>query len=525
MITLTKKLPRCHSLLCSKVNNCMQNTSQKLYDLLSSKDYTVKTLDSAGKEATDMDEVVMFSFDFEVAEKNFGTVVVLLNSEEDMEVFFGDAVGKTMDREEKKVWTDLMYQLRMFAKRNLMGFKLENIQRLKYSMQSMAAMNESFQSIFESYYGTSKTSYSPQGKAKIIIKHSKPIGEGDKRYRNVSSVFIQNESGERFKLPFTRLPGARAMARHVTEGGNPYDMFGQHITEMVKDIGTLSGFVRRSKMFAEDEATVGLVETGRTHYDSMRKGLKQIAGKRGYHTYKESWTPSDITETEQDVNNIRQLFTREAINQKVDNAIPLLARLSANQPDLVLDEIIPKREESEVSEFEQWADSIVDGSESLVEEGNNIEIEELNDWFQTEQSFGINGLNVTNALYDIIDDRKLMAEIEKAAEADPEADSRSLVYNWLSQKNPEILDQIHYDPANKVTEDNDLDSNHQCDNHDDDDKITNKGNGMSTFKDYTEVEEDKQEATKQVPVTESTQQPTYDEFESLIKRTNYLLQK
>jgi len=79
------------------------------------------------------------------------------------------------------------------------------------------------------------------------------------------------------------------MARHVTEGGNPYDLFGVHICEMVKDINTLGGFVRRSKCYEGNEEALALVETGRTHYNAMRKGLKQIAGKRGYHTFKEDY--------------------------------------------------------------------------------------------------------------------------------------------------------------------------------------------------------------------------------------------
>ena len=42
----------------------MKNTSQQLYNLLTSKNYDVKTLNSQGKEETDFDDVKMFSFDF-----------------------------------------------------------------------------------------------------------------------------------------------------------------------------------------------------------------------------------------------------------------------------------------------------------------------------------------------------------------------------------------------------------------------------------------------------------------------------
>jgi len=496
----------------------MQNTSEQLFDLLSTKDYKITTLDGQSKKEIDPEKYVMFSFDFTDNGKNYGPVVILLNKDNDMEIFFGDVIGKTMDRTAKKQWTELLYQLRMFSKRNMMGYKIENINRLKYSLQSMSKVNECFKRLFESYYGTSRTSYNPQGKAKIIIKHSKAIGENDKRYRSISTIFIENDSGERFKLPFKKLTGARAMARHVTEGGNPYDLFGLHISETVENINILGGFVRRSKMFTEDESTLDLVETGRTHYDSMRKGLKQIAGKRGYNMYKESWVPSNITETEQDVNQIRQLFTRESINQKVENAIPLLARLSAGKPEVI--------SEKEVLEFEQWADNLISDNTLNEEDLDKISVEELTDWFQIEQPFGMDGLNATNSLYNIIDDDDLMGELEVEGSKNPESDARDTVHEWLLWHNPEIVHSIQYKPE-EVTEVKDLDDDHICQTHDDDDKITNKGNGMDTFNDYVEEEEeDKEDAPKKVQVTEDIQQPTYDDdFESLIQRTNYLLQK
>jgi len=520
----------------------MQNLSKNLFDLLMTKDYNITTLDGQQKEETDWDKVKIFGFDFEVDGKNFGPVIILLSSAGDMEIFFGDIIGKTMNHKEKKVWSDLLYQLRMFSKRNMLGYKLEHMTHLKYSLKSMANMFECFQTIFEGYYGTRRTSYNPQGNAKIIIKHSKPIGEDDKRYRNISSIFIENDGGERFKLPFTKLPGARAMARHVTEGGNPYDIFGLHISEMVDNIGTLSGFVRRSKMFAEDENTAELVNTGRTNYDSMRKNLKTIAGKRGYHTYKESWTPSDISETDINVANIRKLFTKEAINSKVDNALPLLARLSANEPDIILDDIIPEEEviSKELTEFNDWAESIVNETENITEGTWSLpttpdQIDELMDWFSMEQPVGIDALNVTNALYDIVGDDSLFDNLGDLASEDPEADARFVVKNWIH----DFIRRYPTHAASKLLstnlvrmdtddlqEDKDLDSDETCSVPAADEKITNKGNGMNTFKDYVQ-EEEKETLPKEKETTPSTD-TLYEvdqDFNSLIQRTNYLLQK
>ena len=565
--------------------------SNNLFNLLVSKDFTVKTLDAQGKEQSDLAEVEMFSFDFEANDKNFGTVVILLNSNAQMELFFGDNIGKNMDRREKKIWQELLYQLRMFSKRNMLGFQLQNINRLKYSMQSMASVNESFEHIFEGYYGTKKTSYNPQGKAKIIIKHSKNIGENDKRYRNVQSIFIENEGGERFKLPFKKLVGARAMARHVTEGGNPYDIFGLHISEMVGNISTLGGFVRRSKMVEEDAETSSLVEIGRSHYDSMRKGLKQISGKRGYHTYKESWTPSDITETEVDVDSIRQLFTEKSLNAKVNDALPLLARLSENMPDVILDDVEPDpiveveeveqvEQSKELNEFEDWANDIVEGlsdeekaknrewnkrpdvagrqdrggyettkypKKKKIKEGtwslpnSDHDVRELEEFFSVEQPAGIDAMDVTAKLYNILGDDRLFDNLSHFAHEDPEGDTRGVVLSWMetfineypTAPSAMLLDkhivnfsniasgQTQEDP--EVTEEKDLDSDEQCLSASKDDKITNKGNGMDSFKEYVpegdEVKEDEKEKEQAEVVVDEN-----NDLSALMQRTNLLLQ-
>jgi len=307
----------------------MDNAAEKLYNILGTKfDNTdIKTLTSTGKETREMEEIKMFSFDFLMDGKNYGPVVILISAEDNLEVYYGDNTSRSLERNAKKKWENLIEHLSTFARGNRLGFSLKHTTDLKYDLSNIADITESFKNIFESYYGTSKTSYNKQGKAKIIIKHSRKLGEEEKRFRNISQLFIENADGERFKLPFKKLAGARAMARHVQEGGNPYDLFGVHICEMVKDINTLGGFVRRSKMFEADEETSGLVETGRTHYASLRKGLKQIAGKRGYHTFKESWKPEEITALDEDTDAIRSKFLDRKINSKIEEAIPLLARL------------------------------------------------------------------------------------------------------------------------------------------------------------------------------------------------------
>ena len=64
------------------------------------------------------------------------------------------------------------------------------------------------------------------------------------RSRQIQSLYIENEDGERFKYPLTHLAGARAMMRHVSNGGRPHDEFGEHIVTTSEDIAKLNSFSR-----------------------------------------------------------------------------------------------------------------------------------------------------------------------------------------------------------------------------------------------------------------------------------------
>ena len=84
--------------------------------------------------------------------------------------------------------------------------------------------------VTEGLTGTAKRSYENLDKAKLIIRHKGKVDETvpGARSRQIQSLYIENEDGERFKYPITHLAGARAMMRHVANGGRPHDEFGQH---------------------------------------------------------------------------------------------------------------------------------------------------------------------------------------------------------------------------------------------------------------------------------------------------------
>lgn len=322
----------------------LEDTRQKLFDLLVAKSFEITTRDAKGKETQDPTQADLFSFGYKVGEANYGTVVVTINPKGELEVYYGDVLGRGMDSEDKKDWYDFLYQLRHFAKRNMLEFSLKHMNKLKYAMQTMAQVTES------KYYGFKKTSYTkPTQEAKLKIVHTKPIDEeqGDQRYRNISALFVETADGERFKLPFTKLYGGRAMARHVSEGGNPYDSFGQYICELVSDIETLGAFTRyaRGKDWQDAESTE-LAERGLRHFGDIKRKVKSMIGKRGYHKAFEEYNSSEQPQQEV-VERVRELFTERLLDQRVESAIPVLAKLELEGKSM-----------KEIKEFESWAEEM-----------------------------------------------------------------------------------------------------------------------------------------------------------------------
>ena len=72
--------------------------------------------------------------------------------------------------------------------------------------------------------------------------------------KRLCHCYIESAEGERFKYPYKHLNGARAMARHVSEGGNPFDSFGKHIIGLSEELSKLRSFktyINRSNVMAE----------------------------------------------------------------------------------------------------------------------------------------------------------------------------------------------------------------------------------------------------------------------------------
>ena len=380
--------------------------AQQLYDLLVSRDFEPEALDSMGKPADTPADAEIISFDYRTDRQNYGAVVMVLDGENNLDIYFGDNMGRAMEGDDRKDWYDFLYLVRMFAKRNLLTFSLKNLSRLKYNMKTMAAVKES---IFESYYGTRKVSYSDQPqKTRLRIKHSRDLEEGDARYRNIDSIYVETDEGERFKVPSRSLVHGRMLARHVAEGGNPYDAFGQHINEVVEEMRTLANFVRVAKHKNYDGDAAHMVEAAVRHYTDLKAKAKRLISRRGYHEERNAFDPAQINTVDEAVETIRELFVQQSLDPRIEQALPVLAKLQE----------APLKE---ADIFETWASRVMEGTWSLPDTPESAK--KMQDLMSKPLVVGPDAMYATEQLYDLVGDDILFDILKDIADKNPDANA------------------------------------------------------------------------------------------------------
>jgi hypothetical protein len=382
------------------------NIAQQLNDLLVSQNFHPEMLDTMGKP-TQADEAKVFNFDYiSPSGKNYGTMVIILDSDNDMKVFYGDNLGRSMEGDDKESFFNFIQHLHKFANMHRWTYSPKDLNQIKYSMQGLAAIQEG---LFEGYYGTRKVSYAGQPtEARLMIKHNQTLGENDARFRHVESLFIETADNERFKLPFKSLSGGRAMLEHVKQGGKPYDVRGVHIAEMVQEINTLSRFNRASRGRVLEGITQELVTEAQQYYTTIKENLKRLSHSRGYSAYFEAWHPAEATLQEELVDNIKTMFIEQTLDARIEAALPLLARIQQQGNAM---------KEAEI--FESWVNQLAEGTWALPD--NPEAQEKLNQLMSKELIVGPDATNATEQLYDVVGDDQLFDILSDLASRDPRA--------------------------------------------------------------------------------------------------------
>ena len=299
----------------------IKTVADKTYNLLKGYGFNIDTFNKVGEVVGDPAEAIRFF----VEDPNL--LVTLNVPDEEIRL----SISKNTEQTDK-----LRKQLENLSKDYLMNLDFRVFGRtLKPSSDSVDVAKETNmkeEAIKEAslgpVQGSLKTSYQPLDNVKIIVKHSKPVNEEVRgaRSRNISKIFIQANE-ERFYFPSKNLQGARAMARHIYNGGVMHDSIGESIVQMCKDFGTLKEFIRYvNKKGLINEDNQEYVTLARQQMDNIRTAFKRVAGVKTYSKAVESITDESNIDIVTEV-NLEDHFTETHFDDKVGNAHETLSKL------------------------------------------------------------------------------------------------------------------------------------------------------------------------------------------------------
>lgn len=179
-------------------------------------------------------------------------------------------------------------------------------------------------------HGSKKTSYQTLESVKVIVRHKSAVDEEKHgaRSRAIHSIFLER-AGERFRFPHNYLPGARAMARHMYEGGELHDTIGSYIIEQTGNYIKLREFyryARSNKLINEDSEDI--VKVVRENIDQIKNTLGKLTGAKSYGRIKEELEEREETVAEELTDeSLVDMFTVKKFDEKIGDILPLVNKL------------------------------------------------------------------------------------------------------------------------------------------------------------------------------------------------------
>jgi hypothetical protein len=315
----------------------MQNLdliANELFNKIRGRFPSVTIGDAEGNVTNEPKQARYFDFDFMNEGRPVGKISISLD-DKNVAVVYGESLVSNETELTKNNWYDFLKELRMFARKRALTFDTRDITKSNLNSRDykfLAKNRDGDGTMTESkMYGTSKISYQDFDGARLMIKHTEGIDQeaAGGRAKKVGSLYIESAEGERFKYPYKHITGARAMARHVAEGGNAYDDFGKHIVSMSEEMNKLRKFksyMGRSAVMAESLADY--VDVVKERIVTVKKTLESLQRPAYYKETFEAFAPAVMEDVPTDVaeNWIDQLTIRQ-FNEELSDVFPYIYKL------------------------------------------------------------------------------------------------------------------------------------------------------------------------------------------------------
>jgi len=304
-----------------------------LFNQLRSRFTEITIGDENGEVINEPKQARYFDFTYSENDENVGKVSVSLDEEDGIVVMYSKGFAEGAEESIKDNWYNFLRDIRQFSKKRLLNFEVRdinknNLQRRDY--EYLAKNRSGEKTMAESkMYGTNKTSFQKIGNAKLSIKHTGTLDEDENRTKKIGAIYIENSEGEKFKYPYKHLGGARAMAIHVSEGGNPFDDFGKHITGLSEELSSLRKFktyMNRSSVMAESLA--GHMDIVNERVTEIKKRILNLQKESFYKDTFENFVAEDKVDVPDDIaeNWIDQLTVKQ-FNEELQDVFPYIYKL------------------------------------------------------------------------------------------------------------------------------------------------------------------------------------------------------
>jgi hypothetical protein len=523
----------------------LNDTSKELFAKIRGRFPSVTIGNQAAEVTNDPHAARFFDFDFKAGDKVLGKVSISISEQDGLVVIHSADLSQTEDLVARENWFSFLKELRQFAKSRMMTFDTRDITKSnldKRDYNFLSNMNKTKEVTEAALTGTNKTSFQNIGDSKLIIKHSAAVDAdiAAGRTHKIHSIYVESSEGERFKYPFKHINGARAMARHVSEGGKPYDDFGKHIVSLSEELYKLRKFknyVNRSAVMAETLKEYSTVINDRI--EEIKDTIQGLQKEGYYRLTKENFKANETLTVPEDVKeNWIDELTIKTFNDELQEVFPYIYKLVTQKPikeitaedfeteatgyqgstetrylkynvngdfdrsrpvsdkdaftiqDLlkksgIESEVTPdegnyqgiviytnaapqsvekvlgsmiENTVSPIDQFEKILDSIIDEGENALFSSDSEEqkqaLEKLNQLMSKHFPAGVNGVNGLESLEGIIDDANLNDQIREIGKKDSDTCIRPLIYSYIQNKKPNMLNQIKTGDMKMSTEGN-----------------------------------------------------------------------
>lgn len=452
--------------------------SQDVFDKVRSRFTNLQMGDEQGAVTSDPKQARFFDFDFVVNEENLGRVSISINEVGALKMFYSQGILEDTGDYVHQLWYDFLREMRMFAKRRLLRFDTRditksNLDKNDYQYLANTGSKENEMNMSESikFEGGPKTSFRKLEKSKLILKHKSPVNAEQigarSRKNNIESIFIENEEGERYKFPYIYIAGAKAMQRHVSNGGRPYDEHGGSILKMCEQIAQLSSFKKHMSLHdGMNQEANGIAERASAKLDILKRQMESMCGQGGYESWTESFTPVDEDENfvldQATMEDYKHKFTVSSFKEDLAQYFPLIHSIMQEAGTIDLEDLVTEgntenycdscdrpedkcicddepKESINFETFENWADRIAEGKLGMDQIG------ELNDLLQKGLALDADGSSAITALQGIgINDEELEDALMKLSDVNVNADPKDTILAWLAKDDPEAAKELGY---------------------------------------------------------------------------------